>query len=44
MTIVIVMTEDNEIVGVFHERKAPGFGYYRDEIHNWEVESPEDEE
>ncbi len=44
MSIVIQLTEDNEIVRVIMERKAPGFGYYRDEIHNWEVEYVEEEE
>ena len=43
MSIIIQLTEDNEIVRVFRERKAAGFGVHRDEIHNWEVEYVEEE-
>jgi hypothetical protein len=41
MSIVIVVTEDHEIVRVFRDR---GFGYRREEIHHWEIESAEEEE
>tara|TARA_R100001509_G_scaffold78651_1_gene44076 strand:- start:500 stop:625 length:126 start_codon:yes stop_codon:yes gene_type:complete len=41
MSIVIQLTEDNEIVRVFRDR---GYGYSREEIHHWEVEYVEEEE
>ena len=41
MRIIIVMTEDHEVVRVFCDR---GFGFRREEIHNWEIESAEEEE
>ena len=40
MVIVIVMTEDQEIVRVFRDR---GFGHHREEIHNWGIEYVEEE-